>query len=66
MDRKQVSISQVGPSAPRKPFVAPHPAVIDAETKAGPTTLVIAPAAAAVLAEELARYVAEFAQNQSG
>ena len=66
MERKQISILQAGPSAPHKPFVAPVPCVIDAETKDGPATLVMAPAAARVLAEELARYVAEYARNQSG
>jgi len=66
MDRRQIGISQVGPSAPRKPFVEPRPFVIDAETGEAPAILVIAPAAAAVLAAELARYVEEFAGNQSG
>jgi|tagenome__1003787_1003787.scaffolds.fasta_scaffold15610865_2 hypothetical protein len=60
MDRKQINIFQAGHSAPRKPFVAPHPAVIDAETQDGPTRLVMDPAAAAVLAEELTQYVKKF------
>ena len=66
MNRKQINILEAGPSTPQKPFVAPRPCVIDAQTKEGPATLVIAPSAAAVLAAELAQYVAEFARNQSG
>jgi hypothetical protein len=37
-----------------------YPAVIDAETQDGPTRLVMDPAAAAVLAEELTQYVKKF------
>jgi hypothetical protein len=66
MDRKQINIFQVGPSVPRKPFVAPHPAVVEVETQEGPARLVMDPAAAAVLAEELSEYVRRFSGNESG
>jgi hypothetical protein len=66
VSRKQIGISRVGPSEPHRPFVPPLPAVIDAETTDGPANLVFAPAAAAVLAEELTRYLTLCARNHSG
>jgi len=60
MASEQIVIRRVGAPTSRGPRTGPKtrtPFVIEVETAAGPGILTVAPQAAAVLAEELARYL---------